>query len=188
MLHLIRKKKQVRVSNIQISEENSAQSGRKSFTFHPLSSSSSKSDLVLPLNNLKPDSSIGKPEKTQTSKLAKNKVDVVNQSSPSMGSVGSILASDSENQRNKTKQESSKKTAPIPGSMDTGDDLWELDSDSSDSGFGVEVKNVFARSRAAENPSALGEFRSLYRRGLVLTLRVIVFLRKTTGSHKQDNC
>ena len=74
--------------------------------------------------------------------------------SPSMKSLGSILTSESDSStRNLPKPVKLEQnlSSPIPGTVNSEDDLWELDSDLSDSGFGVSMKNVFAKANVAKD-------------------------------------
>ena len=185
ILHLLRKKKQFRSSDIQITEENTVQTERKSFNFQPLS------DKTLPLTDLTPSSTNRKTRKARESKM---KTDNLDQFSPSMGSLASILASDSESPRKNSKRKlASEKAVPLPGSMGQSDDLWELNSDSSDSGFGLEVKNIFARAKASatlENKGTMHmrDQKLLFYDSCLFTLRHKCVLSLVTGHPLILNC
>jgi len=145
---------------MHITNESSAQTDRKlSKSVSPaLSKTSLKNHSIVkpigvPLTNLKSKQTNGKQQKTsffhKTSKFAQK----ADPTSPSMESLASILASESESPTPnlpKSVINTKHSSSPIPGTVNVEDDLWELDSDLSDSGFGLSVKNVFAKSNIVE--------------------------------------
>ena len=133
MVHLLSKKNRVPLSELQVTNESSAETGRKA-------SSRNGANVADPSN----PGGKSANEKNQTSTFTRNQD--LNKASPSLDSLGLILASGSEKSRRKSKNFASpKKPSPLPGAIDTSDDLWELDSDLSDSGFGMPGRNIFAK-------------------------------------------
>ena len=146
LVHRLSKKKSA--SSVQITEEN-VSTGKTSPLTNSKPQSGVKIDDFVPLNIVK-----NTPGNRETSKRPKspfkktNKISAITDpSSPSLGSLASILASDSEVSVRKPKK---RINSPPPGAVDVDDDLWELESDLSDSGFGLSVKNVFAKSNTVD--------------------------------------
>ena len=155
--HSLGRKRGNLVSDLQNADDCSAQTQRKNFVSI---SSLSKPGVVEPvaaaprslIKQNREEETYGKQRSTnffkKSSKIFANAD--LNPNSPSMGSLASILASESETSLRKAKSLKPYQTtvSPIPGTMNTEDDLWELESDLSDSGFEISVKNVFAKSGA----------------------------------------